>query len=189
LTAAASVSRPDIGMVGIGDGLHGFEIDLSEAGLTAGRHVVTLRCADSGTELPGSPIILDVPTEPIGSGDTAGEPGPSNRTVGEGEGRAPAARSQALATPMEDSRAAAAAAKPLRAFVDQVLGNEISGWVMLSEQPSRRCVVALREGRGELSRAVASQFRPDLLLASETAAMALAWRCRSWTAMRISFTS
>src|SRR5437868_772232 len=83
-------------------GLHGFEIDLSEAGLTAGRHVVTLRCADSGTELPGSPIILDVPTEPIGSGDTAGEPGPSNRTVGEGEGRAPAAQSQALATPMED---------------------------------------------------------------------------------------
>jgi hypothetical protein len=31
------------------------------------------------------------------------------------------------------------------------------------EEPSRRCVVALREDGRLLSRAVASQFRPDLL--------------------------
>jgi|HubBroStandDraft_4_1064222.scaffolds.fasta_scaffold00645_7 hypothetical protein len=64
LTTAASVSRPDIAMAGIGDGLYGFEIDLHDGLLSAGRHVLSVRCADTGTELPGSPIILDVPPKP-----------------------------------------------------------------------------------------------------------------------------
>src|SRR5262249_35208789 len=52
LTTVASVNRPDIAMAGIGDGLHGFEIDLNQVPLTAGRHTLTLCCADGGTEIP-----------------------------------------------------------------------------------------------------------------------------------------
>jgi hypothetical protein len=54
---------------------------------------------------------------------------------------------------------------PFRSFVDEISDREISGWILSPEQPSRRCIVALKEGGQVLARAVASRFRDDLLAA------------------------
>ncbi len=48
-------------------------------------------------------------------------------------------------------------------FVDEVSNEQVSGWVMVRDQPSRRCVVAVKEGGRVLARGMASCFRSDLL--------------------------
>jgi glycosyltransferase involved in cell wall biosynthesis len=149
LTTVASVNRPDIAMAGIGDGLHGFEIDLNQVPLTAGRHTLTLCCADGGTEIPGSPLIVDVPTDQsLPAGAAEADDMPSPRVSGAPHGAV-----------------TLSAKKPFRAFVDEVSDRGIDGWIAVSEQPSRRCVVVLRHGDRLLSRAVASEFRADLIAA------------------------
>ena len=50
-----------------------------------------------------------------------------------------------------------------RAHLDEVSDTEISGWIMRPDEPSHRCVVALKEGTRVLARTVASRFRPDLV--------------------------
>ena len=59
-TALASENRPGLILSGIGDGRHGFTIALTEGVLESGRHVLRLRSADTGAEVPGSPIPLRV---------------------------------------------------------------------------------------------------------------------------------
>lgn len=170
LTVVASVSRPDIAMAGIGDGLYGFEIDLHDGLLAAGRRVLSLRCAETGIEIPGSPVILDVLVQPTAPNGAAAPDGATDEPT-----EWPAAREQPSparakvprdlrhrAATADTSETAARERKPFRAFVDQVSATEISGWVTLHNEPARRCVVGLREGRRMLSRAVASLFRPDL---------------------------
>ena len=49
--------RSDLRWLGFGDGRHGFDISLAEALLPGARHVLHLRCADTGKEIPGSPVI------------------------------------------------------------------------------------------------------------------------------------
>jgi GT2 family glycosyltransferase/glycosyltransferase involved in cell wall biosynthesis len=51
--------RSDLREAGIGDGQYAFAIPLSEAMLPEARHVLHLRCAATGAELPGSPIVLE----------------------------------------------------------------------------------------------------------------------------------
>ena len=57
----------------------------------------------------------------------------------------------------------AAAPANFRAHLDEVSDTEISGWIMRPDEPSHRCVVALKEGTRVLARTVASRFRPDLV--------------------------
>jgi hypothetical protein len=54
---------------------------------------------------------------------------------------------------------------PFRFYFDGASDKEITGWIMRTDRPSRRCLVALREGDRVLARSVASRFRPDLALA------------------------
>jgi glycosyltransferase involved in cell wall biosynthesis len=62
-TAVAGQHRQDLAQAGIGDGRHGFKIELPPGLLTNERHILDLRCADSGTVVPGSPITLDPPAD------------------------------------------------------------------------------------------------------------------------------
>jgi glycosyltransferase involved in cell wall biosynthesis len=62
--------------------------------------------------------------------------------------------------PSADTRRAA-----LRWHLDQITDEKIAGWVTVRDEPSRHCVVALKEGGRILARAAASRFRADLLLA------------------------
>jgi GT2 family glycosyltransferase len=52
-----------------------------------------------------------------------------------------------------------------RWHLDQITDQVVSGWIVPREGPLRHCVVALKEGDTVLVRAVASQFRADLLSA------------------------
>src|ERR1051326_4339671 len=49
--------RADLLQAGIGDGRHGFAIPVGDGLLPFDRHVLRLRCAASGAELPGSPVV------------------------------------------------------------------------------------------------------------------------------------
>jgi glycosyltransferase involved in cell wall biosynthesis len=59
-----------------------------------------------------------------------------------------------------DSREAA-----FRSHLDQITDKEAAGWIVPRGGPLRHCVVALKEGGVVLARAVASEFRADLLSA------------------------
>jgi hypothetical protein len=73
-TAVASNHRLDIVKHGIGDGRHGFSINLRDGLLLEDCHVLHLRCADTGAVVPGSPIILEPADSEIGD-----QPGADDR--------------------------------------------------------------------------------------------------------------
>ncbi len=52
---------------------------------------------------------------------------------------------------------------PFRWNIDRATGSEIIGWIMMPARPNQRCSVLLREGRRDLARAVAANFRRDLV--------------------------
>jgi glycosyltransferase involved in cell wall biosynthesis len=170
-TTVANENRPGLILSGIGDGRYGFTIELAERLLPQERHVLHLRCADSGAEVPGSPIVLDdappaptyqklagpevivdrtaaARTEPSVADKAAFAP--TVQPVGDRAGRS------AITHP-------AAPQTPLRAYIDAVSDTDVRGWVMRPDQPSHRCLVALKEGDRVLARAVASRFRADLV--------------------------
>jgi glycosyltransferase involved in cell wall biosynthesis len=120
-TTIAGRHRRDLAQAGIGDGSHAFRFDLSSVLLTDGRHVLHLRCADTGATVPGSPAILD---------------------------------------PSDNAQPAL-----FRWHLDGITDTEVAGWIMMRNQPSHHCIVALKEGSRVVARAVASQFRADLLSA------------------------
>jgi len=70
-TALASENRPGLILSGIGDGRHGFSIALEAGALEEGRHVLRLRSADTGAEVPGSPIVLEPNLKSAGPQDAA----------------------------------------------------------------------------------------------------------------------
>ncbi len=57
--ASANQFRADLLEAGIGDGRHAFLFLLDETPLPNRRHILHLRCSDSGIELPGSPIVIE----------------------------------------------------------------------------------------------------------------------------------
>ena len=59
LTTIAGEERPGLVLSGIGDGRHGFDIALGDELLPEGRHVLHLRCAETGAPLPGSPVTIE----------------------------------------------------------------------------------------------------------------------------------
>jgi glycosyltransferase involved in cell wall biosynthesis len=50
----------------------------------------------------------------------------------------------------------------LRFHIDEVSESRIGGWVIRSDEPSHRCLIAVKEGDRVIARTVASQFRADL---------------------------
>src|SRR5205823_7589397 len=58
---AANQYRSDLRQAGIGDGSHAFTFPLGTALLPQARHILRLRLADTGAELPGSPVVIERP--------------------------------------------------------------------------------------------------------------------------------
>lgn len=158
LTVVASLGRPDLAAAGIGDGLHGFDVDLNDSPIGAGRRVITLRCADTGAELTGSPITLDVPAT---AAVALAEPGDA----------APSARAAQRPTTEETSAQPAASShadagrRTFKGFVDGVDAEwRLSGWACDSAA-TEPLSVELLEGETVLATARAVEFREDLLAA------------------------
>jgi glycosyltransferase involved in cell wall biosynthesis len=80
VTAIANDHRPELVRGGIGDGRYGFSIDLPNETLEKGRHMLHLRCADSGAVVPGSPIIIDYTRLTETPGVTEPAASPASRT-------------------------------------------------------------------------------------------------------------
>lgn len=98
---------------------------------------------ESNGGLPGLPGAASATFRPTAPGGLAGTPTPSDG----------------------NSADAAAGAPPLftlRFHIDQISENQISGWIARSDDPSRRCVVLVKDGERVVARAVAEQFRADL---------------------------
>jgi glycosyltransferase involved in cell wall biosynthesis len=132
--AIADKDRPDLVQLGCGDGRHGFNIALDKAQLSECQHALTLRCADTGAVMPGSPIVID--------------------------------RRQSAAVDSAGLAASASKSPPaIHAYIDEISESGILGWIMMPDQPSHRCIVALKEGDRILARTSASRFRLDLLSA------------------------
>lgn len=175
LTPIANEDRPGLVMSGIGDGRHGFDIALAHGLLPEGRHVLHLRCAETGAPVPGSPIVIEGPTG-MATADaaTAGEGAAPVRPPTLNGAAMPSAetvrKSSAAVVSGSDHRHEVAATNGIpsgnfRAHLDEVSDTEISGWIMQRDEPSHRCVVALKEDERMLARTVASRFRPDLAAA------------------------
>jgi glycosyltransferase involved in cell wall biosynthesis len=128
----ADTYRRELVELGCGDGRHGFDIRLQDGLLLEGRHVLTLRCSETGATMPGPPIVFERRNE----------------------------------TAPSSGREAIAEQRAIRYNIDKVTtSGGIQGWIMSPDQPSHRSVVALMEGSRILARAVASEFRLDLLTA------------------------
>ncbi len=117
-TAIADVERVDLADIGIGDGRHGFMIELAPGLIPDGHpHVLDLRCSETGAAVRGSPITVQ-----------------PSRT-------------------------------PFEWCFDSITDAELAGWLMIRNEPTRHCVVVLKEGGRALAQAMASLFRRDLLAA------------------------
>ena len=65
-SAVADVERADLADIGIGDGRHGFLMELVPGLLSDERpHVLDLRCSETGAALRGSPIVVTPPRTPF----------------------------------------------------------------------------------------------------------------------------
>jgi glycosyltransferase involved in cell wall biosynthesis len=116
--AVADIERDDLCDIGIGDGRHGFLIELAPGVIRDGEiRVLDLRCTTTGAAVPGSPITV---------------------------------------TPSKT---------PFECCLDSVTDAGVAGWLMVRDDPTRHCVLVLREGGRVLAQAVASLFRRDLLTA------------------------
>ena len=156
LTVVADLGRSDLAAAGIGDGLHGFNVDLNDSPIGAGRREVALRCADTGAELPGSPVTLDVPaTAAVTLGPAVDAPaGSAQRPPLDETAAQPAANAHADA----DRR-------KFQGFVDGVDAEwRLSGWAC-DPAVAEPLAVELIEGETVLATARAAEFREDLLAA------------------------
>jgi len=82
-TAVADIERPGLEKAGIGDGRHEFRFALAQNLLPEGRLQLHLRCADSLTPVPGSPVNIEkVASRPVPKAAAPAEHhGPSEKPV------------------------------------------------------------------------------------------------------------
>ena len=143
LTVLASLGRPDLAVAGIGDGMYGFDVDLNDSPIGAGRRALTVRCAATAAELPGSPITLDVPA----TGDAPSTPSAAPEAA------------RPLAPPKTPN------SPHFRGYVDGVDAEwRLSGWAY-DPAGDKPLTVELVEGEAVLATARAGEFREDLLAA------------------------
>ena len=182
----ANQFRSDLRDAGVGDGQHAFTVPLGDGLLPGARHVVHLRLAQTGEELPGSPIVVEraAPTQPGGAGfyeDTA--PYLSARSAGQrvaDPADQPAAGPAVAGLPVTEPFAADRAGTPaarrpvreiggvseittaLQSNIDSADWSGVKGWIWNPQQPLQRVELELLDGDTVLATAAASEYREDL---------------------------
>jgi len=174
--------RSDLRQAGIGDGRHAFLVPLGEELLPSARNVLHLRCAETGMEVPGSPVIIErsgvaaasrVFAEPYapasgivqrvaGSLDEPAEADPvayvlSVDRLGSADGAEPAMprlRGGIAAEPASDTT--------LQSNIDSADWTGIRGWVWDRQEPQKRLELELLDGDAALVTVLANEYRADL---------------------------
>src|SRR5712691_1463279 len=186
----ANQYRSDLRQAGIGDGRHAFTIPLGMALLPQARHVLHLRCADTGAELPGSPVVIERAVERGGSNTAAPalyEPAvpslpaaaseelviDSADEVGEeaavGKTSEPVALGGADANPpIPGPRAelhtgpGPVVAPTLQSNIDFADWTGVKGWIWDPQEPDKRIALDLLDGETRLATVLATEYREDL---------------------------
>src|SRR5438132_7589764 len=149
-TAIANEDRPGLVLSGIGDGRHGFSIVLDPERLSAGIHILHLRSTDTGSEVPGSPIMFQGAAEPAELADAATE----QLVLPEIAAEEPDAVPEPAGALVEGS---------LRSNIDYADWSGIKGWIWDSTEPEKAVALELLDGDSVLATVVASEHRPDLI--------------------------
>ena len=146
-TVVASEDRPGLILSGIGDGQHGFSIALDPELLSGGTHILHLRSADTGAEVPGSPIVLEGAAEPVDLADAAAD----QLTLPETD----------LATAAEPEGVLIGGS--LRSNIDYADWTGIKGWIWDPTNPDTAIALELLDGDSVLATVWANEHRPDLI--------------------------
>lgn len=177
----ANQFRADLRQAGIGDGRHAFIIPLAEGLLAGARNVLHLRRADTGAELPGSPVIIErdmpkatgpalsgpaVPRSPASAPDPAktapvGDPpvaAASDSDIG-GGGIGGGAAKPRLAG---EIRSVPGGDTALQSHIDFADWTGIRGWIWDPLQLQKRVALELLDGDTLLATVLASEYREDL---------------------------
>ena len=149
-TTVADEDRPGLVLSGIGDGRHGFSIALDPALLSEGIHVLHLRSADTGAEVPGSPIMVQGAGEPAERADGAA-------------GQLVLPQIPAEEPDVAPAPAGALIEGALRSNIDYADWGGIKGWIWDPTEPDKAVTLELLDGDSVLATVVASEYRPDLI--------------------------
>jgi GT2 family glycosyltransferase len=183
----ANQYRSDLRWLGFGDGRHGFSIPLAELLMPGARHVLKLRCAASGVEIPGSPIIIECPAPDAAEiGPALCEPAapdpPASATdnsladgAEEAGGADPAGDTSSvdqfgnadgterkIDRPANESRGVPDRASTLQSDINSADWTGIRGWVWDPQEPQKRVALELLDGNTALATVVADDYRADL---------------------------
>jgi GT2 family glycosyltransferase/glycosyltransferase involved in cell wall biosynthesis len=185
-TALANQYRPDLRQVGIGDGRHAFTIPVAEGLLSSARNVLHLRCAETGSQVPGSPVIIERREIAAPAGHSFHEiASPYLPNPAAGAFFADRVNAPAKATPVADApsvdplgdsngvapamprRRGAIGALPniqpgLQSNIDFADWTGVKGWIWDPQEPEKRITLEFLDGDTALATVVASEYRPDL---------------------------
>ncbi len=179
----ANEFRADLAQAGIGDGRHAFTMPFRQELLGNDLTVLHLRCAETGADIPGSPIRIQRHV-PMGAQGAAPVAGPALQ--GEAEPYAPEATRDGVAgspTFVEEAvvpfgphngsdsewnflesqtQPALETETGLQSNVDSTDWTGIKGWIWNPGEPGKRVALELFDGDAPLTMILADQYRPDL---------------------------
>ena len=187
VTVLADQYRSDLRRAGIGDGRHVFTVPMRQGLLVSARNVLHLRCAETGMQLPGSPVIIErslvaaAPSQAFNDLDTSYVRPAADALVGDpvGEPTGLAQVADALpADPLGDGNGAVVGAievapvsaievapdneAALRSNIDFADWTGIRGWIWDPREPQKQTALEFLDGDTALARVVASDYRADL---------------------------
>jgi glycosyltransferase involved in cell wall biosynthesis len=167
--AVADQYRPDLRLAAIGDGRHGFVVSVEEGLLTSDRNVLHLRCAETGREVPGSPVIIERsmpasaavelvvdPFDEPAEADPVADPLPVDR-LGKKNGVGPAMFRLTC-----ENRMVPGAQTELESDIDLADRTGIRGWIWNPQEPKKLIVLELLDGDTLLATMLASEYREEL---------------------------
>ena len=182
----ANQYRSDLRWLGFGDGRHGFSIPLAEVLPPGARHVLRLRCADTGTEIPGSPIIIErsVPMslaaertfcEPVARdppalandepfADRTDEPSDAGPVAGMAPVHHPgnADGGEPAMSACTGEIALPGADTALQSNTEFTDRTGVKGWIWDPREPQKRIALELLDGDTALATVLADDYRADL---------------------------
>jgi len=183
-SAMANQYRSDLRQAGIGDGRHAFTVALEGASLSAARNLLHLRCAETGREVPGSPVVIErgvlagrlafakpamphLPASPVDAlftdpvdqpaeADPVPDTPPGHQIVSGGRVKRSMPRLVNAISAMPDGQSA------LQSYIDFADRTGIKGWIWDRQDPQKRILLELLEGDTRLATVLASEYREDL---------------------------